>query len=91
MFSIEASRAVRASAICRIVSGEWGRVEGEVEAGSEESGPEALGPGMECDVDGALVLVEADADAVADILGGRGMVVRGKGQERYALQWIGRG
>jgi hypothetical protein len=68
MLSIDASSAARASAICRRASGECGSVEGDVDAGSE-SGPEAAAPGMEWEVDGALVLVDADADAVADILG----------------------
>jgi len=76
MLSIEASRAARASAIWRRVSGEWGRVEGwvetldtEVDGGWEEvlNWPFdclMLGVGaMAGERDAAWVLVEAEAEA----------------------------
>lgn len=72
MLVMEASSAARASAIWRRVSGEWGRVDGCVDAWG-------AGPPCVCglwveegwvlvggSIEGAWVLVEADADADAE-------------------------
>jgi hypothetical protein len=67
MLCIDASSAARASAICRSVSGECGREDGDVEVVGLEAGTEELdGPGWGGESDGALVLVEADAEADAE-------------------------
>jgi hypothetical protein len=70
MLCIEASRAARASAICRRVSGECGREEGEVDVvGSVEEeggGMVLLEDGRPGEREGAWVDVEAEAEAEAD-------------------------
>jgi hypothetical protein len=67
MLDIEASRAARASAICRAVSGECGRVgEADVEALEAWLLFVSVDGGREGERDGALVDVEAEAEAEAE-------------------------
>jgi hypothetical protein len=68
MLFMEASRAARASAIWRRVSGECGRVDGEVEETGLDGDTEEVAPGIEGEREGASVLVDANADANADML-----------------------
>ena len=62
---MEASRAARASAICRAVSGLWGRV-GEADVDWEAL--LVVDGGREGEMEGAFVDVEADAEAEPDIV-----------------------
>jgi hypothetical protein len=68
MLFIEASRAARASAIWRAVSGLWGRVgDADVECDEEWEALLVVG-GREGEMEGAFVDVDADAEAEADII-----------------------